>query len=107
MWGRHRARGVVLLAFLEGACAGPVAERAPVSPDEKPFIVQTGDPVLRGRAAEVPPEEISTPRFQALIAHMIDVMRKAPGVGLAAPQIGVPLRVFVLEDRDEAIGMLS
>lgn len=64
-------------------------------------IVQIGQPVLRGRAEEVPPERIGTPEFQALIARMIDVMRRAPGVGLAAPQIGIPLRVIVLEDRPE------
>lgn len=39
--------------------------------------------------------------MQDLIARMIDTMRRAPGVGLAAPQIGVPLRVIVLEDRAE------
>jgi peptide deformylase len=36
-----------------------------------------------------------------LVATMIATMRAAPGVGLAAPQIGVPLRVIVLEDREE------
>ena len=35
---------------------------------------------------------------------MIETMRAAPGVGLAAPQIGVPLRVIVLEDRADLIG---
>lgn len=76
----------------------------PKSPEPAPAgppIVQVGDPVLRGRAQEVPKEKIGTPEFQALIARMIDTMRKAPGVGLAAPQIGVPWRVFVLEDREE------
>ncbi|XP_040365898.1 peptide deformylase 1A, chloroplastic-like [Rosa chinensis] len=34
---------------------------------------------------------------------MVKVMRKAPGVGLAAPQIGVPLRIIVLEDTKEYI----
>jgi peptide deformylase len=61
-------------------------------------IVQAGDPVLRARAAEVPLERIPTPEIQALVATMIERMRAAPGVGLAAPQIGVGLRVFVLED---------
>jgi len=61
-------------------------------------IVQAGAPVLRNRAAEVPLAEIATDRFQALIASMIATMRAAPGVGLAAPQIGLPFRVFVAED---------
>ena len=61
-------------------------------------IVQVGAPVLRSRAAEVPLAEIGTERFQALIAGMVATMRAAPGVGLAAPQIGLPFRVFVAED---------
>ena len=68
-----------------------------------PPIVQTGDPVLRSRASEVSPERIQTPQFQQLLEVMIAVMRAAPGVGLAAPQIGIPWRVIVLEDRDELI----
>lgn len=70
-------------------------------------IVQAGAEVLRQRAAEVPPEQIGTPEFQALVTRMIEAMRKAPGVGLAAPQLGVPLRVFVLEDREELIATLT
>lgn len=63
-------------------------------------IVQTGAAVLRGRAGEVAPERIATPEFQELLRVMIETMRHAPGVGLAAPQIGVPLRVMVLEDAE-------
>lgn len=64
-------------------------------------IVQTGDPVLRAAAQDVPVERITTPEFQALLARMVETMRAAPGVGLAAPQIGVPWRVLVLEDKEE------
>lgn len=39
--------------------------------------------------------------MKELVKVMIDTMRAAPGVGLAAPQIGVPLRVIVLEDPPE------
>jgi peptide deformylase len=70
-------------------------------------ITQTGAPVLRSRAPEVPPEEIQTPELQALIARMVDSMRKAPGVGLAAPQLSVPKRVFVLEDKEELMSSLT
>jgi peptide deformylase len=70
-------------------------------------IVQIGEPVLRARAAEVPAAEIATPRLQSLFATMIAAMRDAPGVGLAAPQIGVPLRVIVLEDNEALMGRLS
>lgn len=70
-------------------------------PSTLPPVVQTGAVVLRTRAADVPPERIPTPEFQELLRTMTAVMRAAPGVGLAAPQIGVPLRVIVLEDRDD------
>ncbi len=69
-------------------------------------IVQTGAPVLRSRAEEVPAEKIPTPEFQALIQTMVETMRDAPGVGLAAPQIGIPWRVIVLEDRADLVKKL-
>lgn len=58
-----------------------------------PDIVKAGDPVLHEQAREVEVEEIGSERIQKIIDDMIKVMRKAPGVGLAAPQIGIPLRV--------------
>lgn len=70
-------------------------------------IVQTGNPVLRERAKDVTPEQLATPDFQALIVRMTEAMRKAPGVGLAAPQLGVSLRVLVLEDRSELQASLT
>jgi peptide deformylase len=68
-----------------------------------PPIVQTGAPVLRARAADYPVEKIGSSEFQSLVKTMTAVMRKAPGVGLAAPQIGISTRIIVLEDRDELI----
>ena len=59
-----------------------------------------GDPVLRQRAKRVPQIDAS---IQRLIDDMIDSMREASGVGLAAPQIGVPLRVIVIEVPDEEV----
>jgi peptide deformylase len=70
-------------------------------------VVQTGHPVLRESAKEVPVEMIGTPDFNALIEKMVSTMRAAPGVGLAAPQIGVGLRVFVVEDTAERMASLS
>lgn len=58
-----------------------------------PDIVKSGDPVLHEPAREVEVEEIGSDRIQKIIDDMVKVMRKAPGVGLAAPQIGIPLRV--------------
>jgi peptide deformylase len=70
-------------------------------------IVQTGEPVLRQRARELTPEEIGSPQVQVLIEFMRDTMRDAPGVGLAAPQVGVGVRLVVVEDRPEYQAGLS
>jgi len=58
-----------------------------------PDTVKAGDPVLHEPAQEVDPSEILSDKVQKIIDDMIRVMRKAPGVGLAAPQIGVSSRV--------------
>jgi peptide deformylase len=72
-----------------------------------PSIVEAGAPLLRERAVDVPPDRIATPEVQDLIDRMIAVMRAAPGVGLAAPQIDSALRVIVLEDTEAAVGQLT
>jgi peptide deformylase len=64
-------------------------------------IRQVGEPVLRQRARALTVEEIRSDPIQRLIEHMRDTMREAPGVGLAAPQIGQSLRLAVIEDREE------
>jgi peptide deformylase len=61
-------------------------------------IVQVGDPVLRRRARELTRDELLTAEVQDLIARMRDTMRDAPGVGLAAPQVGESLQIAVIED---------
>ncbi len=72
-----------------------------------PAIVQAGHPVLRTKAAPLTPGEWEAPGFRHLVETMISVMRAAPGVGLAAPQIGIPKRVIVLEDREELLRRVS
>lgn len=62
-------------------------------------IVQTGDPVLRKIARTMNVDEIRSPATQELILQMRDTMRAAPGVGLAAPQIGESIQLAVVEDR--------
>lgn len=57
-------------------------------------ILRYGDTTLHDRAADVP---TVTPDIQRLIDDMIETMYAAPGIGLAAPQIGVPLRIFVVD----------
>jgi len=64
-------------------------------------IAQIGEEVLRAPARELSREEILSARTQELIAHMRDTMRNAPGVGLAAPQVGLPLQLAVIEDPEE------
>jgi peptide deformylase len=78
---------------------------ATISPS--PPIVQAGATVLRRRAQDVSPSVLSTPAFARLVEVMVATMRAAPGVGLAAPQIGVPLRVFVAEDDEERMAHQS
>lgn len=64
-------------------------------------IVHAGEPVLRQQARALSPQEIRSKEIQKLIEHMRETMRGAPGVGLAAPQIGVSLQLAVIEDRKE------
>lgn len=61
-------------------------------------IVQVGDPVLRALARPVTPEELASPALLRLIDDMRETMRDAPGVGLAAPQVGIGLKLAVIED---------
>jgi peptide deformylase len=64
-------------------------------------IVQVGEPALRKQARPLLQDEIALPEIQQLIVWMHETMRDAPGVGLAAPQIGLPLQLAVIEDRPE------
>jgi peptide deformylase len=57
-------------------------------------IVRYGEPVLHQPAASV---DVITPEIQQLIDDMIETMYAAPGIGLAAPQVGVSLRIFVVD----------
>jgi peptide deformylase len=62
-------------------------------------IVSVGEPVLRQKARPLKPEEIQGAFVRDLIAHMRETMHDAPGVGLAAPQVGQPLQLAVIEDK--------
>jgi peptide deformylase len=64
-------------------------------------IVQVGEPVLRQQARPLRPNEIRSREIRDLIADMKETMYGAPGVGLAAPQIGRNLQLAVIEDRSE------
>ncbi|MGH8011893.1 MAG: peptide deformylase [Candidatus Binataceae bacterium] len=60
-------------------------------------VARLGHPVLRKRAAPVDPTAIATPEFQRLLDDMVETMHEYSGVGLAAPQVHLSLRVAVLE----------
>ena len=60
-------------------------------------IIKYGSPVLREKSKEV--SKVSK-KIKALISDMLDTMYQANGVGLAAPQIGQNLRIFVLDVSD-------
>jgi len=57
-------------------------------------ILKYGDTTLHEKAHDV---DIITPEIEHLIDDMIETMYAAPGVGLAAPQVGVALRIFVVD----------
>ena len=57
-------------------------------------IVAYGDPVLRKKGKEIGPDY---PNLKELIENMWETMYEAYGVGLAAPQIGLPIRLFVID----------
>lgn len=64
-------------------------------------IARMGHPVLRRRAEEV--ADPRAPEIKRLIADMIETMEDAEGVGLAAPQVHVPLRVIVFHVPQERV----
>src|ERR1700676_5482123 len=69
-------------------------------------IVQVGEPVLRREARALTREEVTGEEVRRLIRDMRETMYDAPGVGLAAPQVGLPLQLAVIEDREELLRTL-
>ena len=59
-------------------------------------IVGYGDPVLRKKAIDIPQD---LPNLSQIVADMYETMYKAFGVGLAAPQVGLSIRLFVIDTR--------
>jgi len=60
-------------------------------------VARIGHPVVRTAAAPVPEAEIPSADFQRLVDEMVVTMHEYDGVGLAAPQVHVSLRVAVIE----------
>lgn len=67
-------------------------------------IIAYGHPVLRTKAEDITKDY---PGLKELISNMYDTMNNAAGVGLAAPQIGLPIRLFITDgskfDEDEVL----
>lgn len=60
-------------------------------------VARLGHPVIRTVAQPVDPATIKTPEFQRLLDDMVETMHEYTGVGLAAPQVHLPLQLAVLE----------
>jgi peptide deformylase len=86
----------------------PPAPAAPVPTAPDPatlYIVSHPDPVLHQKATYIPPADDAT---RAVASKMLELMVKAEGIGLAAPQVGLPWRMFVLNvPEDEEDGRLA
>lgn len=61
------------------------------------MIRKLGDPELRKRSEEVPLEELSKQEFKDFLKTLTQAMRENHGIGIAAPQIGIKKRVFLME----------
>ncbi len=66
-----------------------------------------GDPVLRQRAQEIDPKELGSERFRQLVVDMIETMKAANGVGIAAPQVGESVRLFIAESADGPVALFN
>lgn len=64
-------------------------------------IVRLGHPTLRSPAAPLEPKRLAESEVQEAIDAMIETMRAAKGVGIAAPQVDLPWQLFVYEVREE------
>jgi peptide deformylase len=60
-------------------------------------LTRMGNPVLRGEIQEVSKEEILLPDFKLLLTDLFDTMNDSAGIGIAAPQIGVPKQVALIK----------
>lgn len=65
-----------------------------------------GDPCLYNIADEVELAQIKTPLVQQIITDLIDTLKSTDGVGIAAPQIGIPLRIIIVNINDHAAELM-
>ena len=81
--------------------ASRISSRLEIVKPVKLEIVQAGNPTLRQCARALSVADIRSRDIQRLIEAMRTCMHEAPGVGLAAPQLGLGLQLAVIEDREE------
>ena len=70
-------------------------------------IITTPNPILRQRAKEATQEEIKSETFQKLIADMKETVLPAGGIGLAAPQVGSPVRLVIIAVQDKRMTLIN
>lgn len=66
-------------------------------------IIRMGNPILRKEAKKVPLKDIRSAEITELIFDLLETMKKADGIGLAAPQIGVSLQVAIIQIPEESL----
>lgn len=66
-------------------------------------VSRLGHPVLREVASDADPADVAAGKYRQLIDDMFETMEAYRGVGLAGPQVHLPLRVFVYDSKDTAI----
>lgn len=70
-------------------------------------LITIPNAILRKKAASVTLQELQTPTMQSLLADMSETMFAEDGIGLAAPQIGVSQRIFVVATKDGAKAFIN
>lgn len=66
-------------------------------------ICQIGEPTLRLRASDVNLEELKSENIKAVLLRLRSVMKHYKAVGISAPQIGIPLRIIMIEITEEVV----
>lgn len=64
-------------------------------------VSRLGHPVLREKASDVEIKDIKAGKFKTLLQDMVETMHEYEGVGLAGPQVHLPLRIFVFEVQEK------
>jgi peptide deformylase len=70
-------------------------------------ILTEPHPILRGQNANLDVSDFGSTDITRLLEDMIDTMKSADGIGLAAPQIGIKLRMCVITTKDEVMAFLN